>query len=1012
MSKNINLNGKEYWRSLDQLADTPQFREFLQREFPQGASEFDNGMKRRDFIALLSASMALASLAGCRRPVEKIIPYVIAPEEIVPGVSLHYATTMPLGNSAYGLIVESHEGRPTKIEGNPAHPSTKGRSNAHIQASVLGLYDPGRSGDVLFKREKSDWSRFLSSWEADYGDYITSKGEGLAVLSESFSSPSLARLAELFRKKFPRAKWVTYEPVSDENIYEGTRIASGKGCQHIYNLDKCRVILSLESDFLQNESENIANSAGFADGRRVESEKDEMNRLYIVESGYSLTGGMADHRLRTQSGQIGGFAAALMLELESQGLRIDIADSPDRFKSLDFNAIPGYDKEWVAALARDLMANKGRSLVLAGRSQSPAVHAIVYAINHALGNIGRTAVYRPIKDSAISSRDNLIDLVGLMNMGRLSTLFILGGNPVYDAPADLGFETAIKKVEHTIHLSGFADETSKRVEWHIPRSHYLESWGDAVSVDGVRSVIQPMIQPLYGGRGSLDLLHLIVNGNEVSAHDIVRETWQGILKGDFEKSWERVLHDGIYDQKSSSVSDPGLDRRGLASYINRHLVIPESSVDNLEIIFRPSPNLFDGRFANNGWLQELPDSMTKLSWDNAALISMKMARKFDLANGDMVELDYDGRKLELPIWIMPGQADNSITLTLGYGRIAAGQVGDNVGFNAYKLRTSKAPYFGSGLLIRKTGAVYKLATTQDHSSMEGRPLVREASLEHYREEPNFAPEMVESPPLKSLWAEHKYDEGNQWGMTIDLNVCTGCNACTIACQSENNIPIVGKEQVSHGREMHWIRLDRYFEGDIDDPSVVHQPVGCQHCEMAPCEQVCPVAATVHDKEGLNTMVYNRCVGTRYCSNNCPYKVRRFNFFNFTKDTPEVTKMAQNPDVTVRSRGVMEKCTYCVQRISEARIKSKAENREIADGDIVTACQQSCPTGAIVFGNVNDSGSTVSKMKNQNRNYGLLAEFNTRPRTSFLAKIRNPNPELISSDEGNKIENLEREKKQS
>ena len=462
---------------------------------------------------------------------------------------------------------------------------------------------------------------------------------------------------------------------------------------------------------------------------------------------------------------------------------------------------------------------------------------------------------------------------------------------------------------------------------------------------------------------------------------------------EFEKAWTKTLHDGLFSNIRSQKQTPKISASRIELALSKYQADEELSATNLEIVFRESPAVYDGRFANHGWLQEMPDPVTKLAWDNAALISPGMAEELNLKNEDLIQIDYKGRKIEVPVWIMPGHADYSITLTLGYGRKSAGRIGNYVGFNAFRIRTSANPGFGAGAVISKTGKTYLLANTQDHGSMEGRPLVREAVIDEYKKHPEFAKEMVEHPPLKSLWDEHSYDEGYQWGMTIDLNACSGCNACVIACQSENNIPIVGKEQVRNGREMHWIRLDRYFSGDLSDPEMAYQPVACQHCENAPCEQVCPVSATVHDEEGLNVMAYNRCIGTRYCSNNCPYKVRRFNFFNYTNEYPEILKMAQNPDVTVRSRGVMEKCTFCTQRINAAKITTKNKDEMVQDGDVVAACQQSCPADAIVFGNINDPDSEVSKSKKSNRDYTMLGELNVKPRLTYLAKIRNPNPAL-------------------
>jgi molybdopterin-containing oxidoreductase family iron-sulfur binding subunit len=1020
--KNLMVqNGKEYWRSLDQLAGTPEFKEFAQREFPENASEMTNPLTRRNFLGLMSASIALAGLAGCRRPVEKIIPYVIKPEEIVPGIAEWYATTMPMGLNAYGVLAKSHEGHPTKIDGNEKHPSSLGASNAFMQSSILGLYDPDRSKLVMQKNEEKTWNDFVSFWRGLHEQYKATKGEGMAVLSESWSSPSLALLQAQFQKTFPAATWVTYEPVSDENMYEGVKAATGKYFQPVYAYNKAKVILSLDSDFLYTGSDNVVAARGFANGRRVVSEKDSMNRLYVVESVFSITGGMADHRLRLQSRQIGAFTAALAKELTAQGVKIEGA-----------TGLPAgsFDQKWLSAVAKDLISAKGKSLVVAGSRQPAQVHALVYAINSALGNIGSTVSYREMKDAALPNRAAFTALVKKMHESNVTTLVIMGGNPVYNAPADLEFGSAMSKVGNTINLSGYMDETASLAGWHIPQAHFLESWGDVRSSDGSLGVIQPLIEPLFGGKSPVEFLTLIAKSADERGYDVVRENWKSLLKGDYEKSWRLLLHDGIMANSALPLTAPKIDVKSYSGYLSTHPIATDSATaDNLEIVFQSSPSTFDGRFANNGWLMELPDPVTKITWDNVAAISFATAKELGLGNHvikgenkqSVIKIQYQGRELEMPVWIQPGHADHSVTVTLGYGRTSAGRVGNGVGFNAYTLRTSDAQDFGIGAQIAKTGRTYTIATVQDHGGFDTEALaaeeiakrvpmiLREGTLDEYQKNPEFVGQKGEmskeligkdGKPI-SIYDPHDYSKGYQWGMSIDLNACIGCNACTIACQSENNIPIVGKSQVLLGREMHWMRMDRYYSGDVEQPEMAYQPIGCQHCETAPCEQVCPVAATVHDSEGLNVMVYNRCVGTRYCANNCPYKVRRFNFLEFNPGTsgfnqvdgPEILKMSKNPDVTVRMRGVMEKCTYCVQRISGARIAAKKENREIKDGEVVSACQQSCPTQAIVFGNINDPNSKVSEVKKQNRQYSLLGELNTRPRTTYMAKLRNPNPEL-------------------
>ncbi len=1011
---------RTYWRSLAQLEERPESRAFLEREFPKGAAELPEGITRREMMMLLGASLSLAGLAGCRRPAEEIVPFVNAPEEMVPGIPRYYATTMPFGRSAYGLIVESHEGRPTKIEGNPSHPSTLGASSARVQASVLGLYDPDRSQTVRLTEEARSWNDFVTAWEERSQAHATDGGAGLAVLSESFSSPTLARLASEFRARYPRAIWATYEAVSDENRLAGLRSATGRDLDLVLRLDEAAVILALDADPLLTDPEMIRHTRGFAAGRRAGPAGGAMNRLYAVEAVYSLTGAMADHRLRLESRQIAPFLAALAAR---------VAPPAAGAVTLAGAGVPGVDPRWIDALAKDLLANRGRGVIVAGERQPAAVHAAVCALNTYLGNTGRTVSYYETKDAALPSVGSLASLVSAMKEGAVQTLVVLGGNPVFDAPADLDFASAMAEVPHSIALGHTVDETSSKAEWHIPRAHYLEGWGDARAVGGTLSVVQPLILPLFGGRTPVEVLGLMVGGQDRPGYDIVRDTWRPILGEDeFDTKWNRVLHDGLLagselpEVVPEFTGEPFAElARSIGGRAAGSAGAAGESPAGLEIVFLPSPSVHDGRFANDGWLQELPDPLTKLTWDNPALISPTTAESLGLASGDWVRLDYAGRSMELPVWLLPGMTDGVVALTVGYGRSHAGRVGSGVGVNAFTVRGSLALGFDSGARLTRLERTYPLSATQEHGSMEGRPVVRESTLTELRSQTAAGTEQAaspdgegapatghaeaggvsgalgvfeEEPHLFSLWKEHAYDQGPQWGMTIDLNSCIGCNACMVACQSENNVPVVGKIQVAKGREMHWIRVDRYFSGEPSgSPEIVFQPVPCMHCEDAPCEQVCPVSATVHDAEGLNVMVYNRCIGTRYCSNNCPYKVRRFNFFNFTKDTPDTLKLAMNPDVTVRARGVMEKCTYCTQRINRVKIDARLAGRELRDGDVKAACQQACPASAIEFGDIRDASSLVAKAKADPRNYALLEELNTKPRTTYLAKVRNPNPDL-------------------
>jgi len=995
---------------LDELKGTEEFHSFQTREFQPGASEMEDPLSRRQFLGLMGASMALAGLAGCRKPVEKIVPYIKTPEETVIGHPEQYATNAVIAGSVTGLLVTSRDGRPIKIDGNPLHPASLGGSNVFQQAEILNLYDPDRSKKVLNHGVEGAWGDVVEAFRSLRDHYLGRGGFGLAVVSEEIHSPTLLRMKAEFLKQYPKAQWVIHQTISDRNVYNGTKQAFGSYYRPVYDFGKAKVILSLDSDFLMTETDAVAASRQYAEGRKPDA--GEMNRLYVVESNFSTTGANADHRLKLASSRIHSFVAALAVELSKLGVVFPKSGS---FAGTYKSYIP---TKWVAAVAKDLAANRGKGLVVAGRSYQS--QAFICELNQALGNVGETVSYVPVAPESIESYnvpfgwDWTSFAQNMQDKKSVSTLVLVGGNGSYATSGRTEIETAVKDVEHLIELSLHKSEISALAEWHIPQAHFLETWGDGEATDGSVGIQQPLIEPLFNGKSEIELLALLMTGQEGRGYALVRETWKGILPAvTFEKDWRKVLHDGVFAGSAKMGENPSFKTE---SPTEPGIVQGDSAQDEfgVEINFRPSPSVWDGRYANNGWLQELPDPMTKLVWDNAALVSSAYARKIGAESGDVIKISFAGKDVEAPVFILPGHADDSITITLGYGRKGMGRVAEKAGFDTSSIRfdgnwnvkgekTDGSITSGgvsvSDLMHRtyvgvtKTGKTYAFATSQNHHSMEGRPIVREGTLEEYEAHPEFAAEMVEQGAAPAMWDEHKYDEGYQWGMTIDLNTCTGCNACAIACQSENNIPIVGKDQVARGREMHWIRLDRYFTGDEENPQAVTQPVACQQCEMAPCEQVCPVAATSHDHEGLNVMTYNRCVGTRYCANNCPYKVRRFNFFNFTNKLDDLIQMAQNPDVTVRSRGVMEKCTYCVQRINRGKHNAKMENREVRDGEVVSACQAACPAGAIVFGNLNDPNSAVSKSKKEHRKYDLLGELNTRPRTSYLAKIRNVNAEI-------------------
>ncbi len=956
-------------------------------EFPAGAADAPDDISRRTMLQLVGASLSLAGLAACRRPAEHIVPYVNAPEAIIPGIPLQYATTMPFAGSALGLVVESHEGRPTKIEGNARHPASMGAASAWAQAAIYGLYDPDRARSL--SRRGADaappsWKDFADQWKIIAAELAPDQGAGLALVCEPSTSPTQARLTDALTRRFPRLRLVTYAPLGGEQSDAGLAAALGGAYEPMYHVDQARVLLALDADLLFDDRDAVRHARGFADGRRMATTDGTMNRLYAVESALTVTGIAADNRLRLQSSRIPAFTAALAAAL-------GLAPAPA--------AAADIDPRWVAAVARDLQANAGHCLIVAGQHQPAAVHAAVACLNGALGNVGTTVTYAAAMESARSRTDALAQLVADMRAGALKAVVILGGNPGYDAPVDVDFAGALQKVAHRIRLGGHVDETSALCEWHLPEAHFLEAWGDARSVGGPLSVIQPLIAPLFAGKSVIEVLALLESGEEKPGYDLVRETWRKLAGPDFEATWSRTLHDGVLPGSEPAAVAPPANMRMLGELAASPLTTaPPADAQRLEIVFRPSAAAYDGRFANNAWLQELPEPVSKLTWDNAAILSEATAKALGLQRGDLVRLTLHERELEAAVLPLPGSADHSVTLALGYGRPAAGRVGTGVGFNAYRLRTAAAPGVDAGLTLQPTGRTYALATTAEHWSMEGRVIVQEAAVADYRQHPALARDHeAHLPKQQSPWPPLDFTSSPQWGMTIDLNTCIGCNACVVACQSENNIPVVGKDQVARGREMQWIRIDRYFSGREDAPdSVVFQPLPCQHCENAPCEQVCPVAATVHDKEGLNVMVYNRCIGTRYCSNNCPYKVRRFNFYNFTNALPDTLQLAQNPNVTVRARGVMEKCSYCVQRINRSRIDAKLADRPLGDGDVRTACQQTCPTQAIQFGNLRDAQSAVATHRASERNYNLLAELNTQPRTTYLMRLRNPNPELLPS----------------
>jgi MoCo/4Fe-4S cofactor protein with predicted Tat translocation signal len=1082
--------GPEYWRSLDELAETPEFEEMLHREFPRFASEWPGGVSRRGFLQLASASLALAGLTGCtRQPLEKIIPYVRQPEQLIPGKPLYFATAVTHAGYALGVLVESHQGRPTKIEGNPDHPASLGAADYFAQASVLTLYDPQRSQSILHNGRPDTWGTFASQM----GETVRSLagGRGLRILTGTVTSPTLAAQIGGILRANPQARWHRWEPAGGHQTRAAAVAAFGRQVDTRYDFTKARVVLSLGADVLCEGSAGVRYARDFAEGRRVHAHHDTMTRLYTVESAPVGLSSLADHRLQLPPAQVEAFVLALAQAVGATG-----AGGPQPLANAKAQT-------WVAEVAKDLQANRGASLVVGDEYLSPAAQVLVHGINQALGNVGATVFYQdPVEADPVDHVQSMAELVRDMNAGQVSALLILDGvNPLYTAPADLPFRAAFEKVALRIHHGLYQDETSQLCHWHIPAAHELESWGDARSFDGTVTIQQPLIEPLYGGKTATELLAATLgNQADATSYDLVRQYWTSRLPGltagladaardtagggsnttllgfggafpgaqgigalppvttgtqaagpmaggiaaagsapagaqatgatagtaaastaatgtaaganaTFEKAWRETLHAGLIPATAAPRATAALNGGAVQQAAAEvQAALGRVKPGEITLLLRPDPTIWDGRYASNVWLQELPKPVSKLVWDNALVLGPKTAERLKLTWHDTVELSLGGRKLaKAAVWVLPGVAEDTALLTLGYGRELAGS-GTGQGFDAYPLRTSTALWGAPGLTLRSLGGQYIVACTQNHHAMRGtivhedpeateqqeaRHVIRTGTLAEFQHNPNFIQEEREKPAADdTLYPNHRY-EGHAWGMAIDLNVCTGCSSCIVACQAENNIPSVGKDQVLARREMHWLRVDRYFAGDLDEPTFHYQPLPCMHCENAPCEVVCPVAATVHSDEGLNDMVYNRCVGTRYCSNNCPYKVRRFNFLRYSdKDTP-VLELLNNPDVTVRMRGVMEKCTYCVQRIEEAKIQSKVDRQPIPNNWIQTACQQTCPTGAIVFGDQNNPEWEVSKWKADPLNYGLIEDINTRPRTTYLAKLRNPNPALAA-----------------
>ena len=1077
--KILSQNGKQYWRSLEEFVDAPEFAEVVKQEYPSHAEEWDNSLSRRNFVKIMGASLALAGLSGCvYQPPEQIVPYVIQPADIIPGKPMFFATAMTFGGVANGLLAESYDGRPIKIEGNPEHPGSLGATDVFAQASLLQMYDPDRSQEITFRGNPSTWQNFMTEMRGAIEDNRRDGGAGVRFLTESVVSPTLIAQFQQIAREMPNAKWHQYEPVNQDNAMAGAKMALGSAVNTVYRFDQADRVLSLDADIFS--SFNVRYTKDFYRKRGYSEQNKNINRLYMVENKLSITGAKADHRLAVKPSQMTDITKAIAAALGVSGAGAV--------------SLPAETVQWVTAMARDLQANAGRSIVVAGDSQPPMVHALAHAINSALGNVGKTVVYtEPLNAFADRTQvEQLRELIADIDAGRVRMLVILGGNPVYNTPIDLKLNAErMNKIPLRVHLGMYADETAELCHWHISEKHYLEMWGDARAFDGTVSIIQPLINPLYESKSINEVVQVFMGENfDQRDIDIIKGYWQTqnllsvgsgpaprpvpaaqnieaepqaertpvpsaspaaspaaaatpatsaaantvapsaptnpnqtgqtpptvaetVSPTNFEDNWRKAVHDGFIQNTAFPTRNVSVNTAFLAQPDARPAV-----QGALEISIEPDPTIYDGRFANNGWLQELPKPLNKITWENVALISPRTAAEFNLnqhgeyndyAGGDtpipfvnskggnmvsdLVKVNYQGLEIpeSVPVWVSPGQPDGVVTIFLGYGRKRAGRVGTGLGYNAYEVRRSDAMHYGTGN-ITATGTQTHIASTQIHFNLEGRDLLRvwdiadiEAEAKRGKQKDFYE---------ESMYPKYEYN-GYKWGMAIDMNNCVGCSACVVACQAENNIPVVGKEQIERSREMHWLRIDTYYSGDdINNPQGPHfQPMLCQQCELAPCEVVCPVHATVHSAEGLNDMVYNRCVGTRYCSNNCPYKVRRFNFLLYQDwNTPQY-KLMRNPEVSVRSRGVMEKCTYCTQRISAARIEAEKDGRTIRDGEILTACQSVCPSDAIVFGDLNDPESRVNRMKKDPRNYAVLNELNTQPRTTYLAALKNQNREM-------------------
>ncbi|WP_409480012.1 TAT-variant-translocated molybdopterin oxidoreductase [Pseudobdellovibrio sp. HCB154] len=993
-----------YWRSFEELNNTPEFQAALQTEFMSSPLRDENkdegtekdGVARRDFLKLMGASIAVTSAAGCiRRPVQKIVPYNKQPEEVTVGMSNWYTSSYFDGQEGLGLLVKSREGRPVHIQGNPKFPLNGTGASVKAQASLLGLYEPNRLQKPfrnLFNEKRTNKETVGVSWEELDNKVVEAlKKGGVAILSGNISSPSTKTVISDFRSGFGADHYV-WEPLAD-NVADAQASSYGEALVPGYRFDKAQVIVSIDGDFLGTWGPTMTNNKRFADGRR---NIDKMSRLYSFDSTYSLTGANSDVRFKIKPSQQFDVVMGLIAEIVG---KVNVSDAV-KTAVAPFNGVAeklGISSEAFKKVAADLVKSQGESLVVAGGIQTNTKdgHALQVAVNYLnsiLGNEGKTVVAQAGNKNITASQDSIKSLIKKMNDGAVKTLIIYRSNPFYALSADHGFADALKKVETVVYAGEKMDETAVNAHYVASDNHALETWGDSEFATGLYGIHQPLIRTMYDTRSfQLSLMTWAfmakVGPKRIQEfetfYDYVRNLWKTELMAkvgggkDFESFWNNFLQEGfVGDVAAGSARNFKGDVSGLKKSANGDA--------KFELALYPTVQLGDGTLANVGWLQELPDAVSKIVWDNYASVSVKTAAENKLREGDVIELTVGDKKLSLPTHIQPGLHDQVVAVAVGYGRTHAGDVAKGIGQNAFTLATAGV-FAGQSVEFKKTGQKIELVTTQGHDSMEGRQIVVTATNKDIEKNKEAN---IHRHHTWNIWSGHQYN-GHKWGMAIDLNVCTGCSACMTACQSENNIPVVGKKYVMQGREMHWIRIDRYYTGTPENAETVFQPVMCQHCDNAPCETVCPVAAVTHSSEGLNEQVYNRCVGTRYCSNNCPYKVRRFNWFNYAKLIEKPMHMALNPEVGVRSRGVMEKCTFCVQRIKEGKNKAKQEDRPVKDGDIKTACEAACPTTAIVFGDLNDENSRVAKtFKAEPRAYALLEEWYAKPSVRYQTKIKN------------------------